>query len=539
MKICVVGAGFTGLMTALSVKRHCPQHTVVMIDSPSQSKNVYFGESAPPQAVKSFFHALKIDPSQQNDFLTRWLIETRSTLKYNFKWQDFLKGQDPGWFSGLAEMPSSDILLDPHHSSQYLNPRIARPSNEEYKIYDLWYELYLQGRRTIQDWAAELNSFYWFCQYHSMDAQYNGFLNGHGSLHINSVETGDWLLKNYGTDIDQIVQDHVQRIEQTQSGSVRRLHMNSGTVVEADFFIDCTGFNRLFAKHFDLEFCAPATEITHNTTIITNQGYTENIDREMHPYTVGYGMQNGWTFGIPLLNRRVWGYVFDSNFATEDQALHELRQLAPQDTEVADPFVIKWSPGNYQESWRNNFALVGLSSGFVDPFDANVIALQFRQIFKLIEFFSNPIKNSYVKHEYSTITNRVFEKVSQRLEFHQGLAPRDTSEYWRRNHDVAKRKHLAAQALAELDLYEHSTAAEDTAQFIPYFHHLYLTETLYYGIDMSKRCRKSSADMLNLADEYFKNHNRLNKMRAKMAPTMRQWYQQHGIDFNNLISFRK
>jgi hypothetical protein len=372
-----------------------------------------------------------------------------------------------------------------------------------------------------------------------MDAQYNGFLNGHGSLHINSVETGDWLLKNYGDELDQIIYDHVSRIEHTETGSVRRLHMESGNVVEADFFVDCTGFRRLFAKHFDFEFSAPTTEVTHNRTLITNQGYTENIDQELHPYTVGHGMDNGWTFGIPLLDRKVWGYVFDSNFTDEDSALQELRQLSPIATEVVDPFVIKWTPGNYQESWRNNFALVGLSSGFVDPFDANIITLQFLQIFKLIKFLSDPLKNSYAKYEFIKMTNLTFEKVAQRLEFHQALAPRDTSEYWRRNHDVAKRKHLAEEALAELNLYEHSTAAEDTAQFIPYFHHLYLTETLYYGIDMSKRCRKSSADMLNLADEYFKNHNRLNKIRAQQAPTMRQWYQHHGIDFNNLISFRK
>lgn len=539
MKICVVGAGFTGLMTALSIKRHCPDHQVTMIDSTTETKNVYFGESAPPQALNLFFKALKIQPDKKSEFLVRWLVETRSTLKYNFKWQGFLNEPDEGWFSGLAEMPSADIILDPHHSSQFLDTKISRPSNKEYKIYDIWYELYLQGRRRIEDWGPDLNSFYWFCQNHTMDAQYNGFLNGHGSMHINSVETGEWLLKNYGDEIDQIIHDHVQRIEHTETGSVRKLHMRSGTEIQADFYIDCTGFGRLFAKHFDLKFVVPTTEVTHNTTIITNQGYTENIDQEMHPYTVGHGMHNGWSFGIPLLDRKVWGYVFDNNFTTVDSALDELRQLSPANTEVVDPFVIKWTPGNYQESWKNNFALVGLSSGFVDPFDANVIALQFRQIFKLIEFFTNIAKNAYTKHEYNTATNLVFEKVSQRVEFHQALAPRNSSEYWRRNHEIANRKQLAKQALAELNLYEHSTAAEDAGDFIPYFHQMYLSETLYYRLDMSDRCKTSSADLLNLADEYFKNHNRINQMRAKMAPTMRQWYQHHGIDFDNLISFRK
>lgn len=539
MKICVVGAGFTGLLTALSIKRHCPQHSVIMIDSQVQAKNLYFGESAPPQALRLFFKALKIQPQEQNSFLVRWLIETRSTLKYNFKWKDFLKHNDSGWISGLAEMPSYDVVLNPHHLSQFIDPKIARPSHQEYKLYDIWYELYMQGRRRLEDWGPDINSFYWFCQQHTMDASFNGFLNGQGSIHVNSVETGNWLLKNYGQEIDQILVDHVQKIEHTEKGSVRKLHMQSGAVIEADFYIDCTGFKRLFGRHFDLDFVPSKTEITHNRTLIVNQGYTENIDQEMHPYTVGYGMQNGWAFGIPLLDRKVWGYVYDGSFSSDDSALEELRKMAPESTAVVDPFVLSWTPGNYSKSCINNFALVGLASGFVDPFDANVIALQFRQIFKLIEFLKNPVKHSHERQSYNDVTNMVFEKVAQRVEYHQGLAPRDSSAYWLRNHEVARAKRLEHQAMAELDLYEHSQAAEDAGEFIPYFHHLYLSETLYYGIDMSKRCRNSPENILNLADEYFQSFNRLNKMRAEIAPTMRQWYNHHGIDFNNLISFRK
>lgn len=539
MKICVVGAGFTGLLTALTIKRHCPQHTVIMIDSPTQAKNVYFGESAPPQALKLFFRALKIPPQEQNQFLVNWLVETRSTLKYNFLWQNFLTGDDPGWVSGLMEMPAAEIILDPHHSAQYLSSRLAKPSNTDYKIYDLWYELYRQGRRSLSDWGPELNSFYWFCKYHTMDTLLNGFQNSHGSLHINSVETGDWLMSSFGHEIDQIVYDHVRRIEHTESGSVRRLHMESGNVIQADFYLDCTGFRRLFAEHFDLPWAAPSTTVVHDTTIITNHGYTENIDQELCPYTQGQGMDYGWAFGIPLLDRKVWGYVFDSSFTDTDAALTEMCDLSPQHTQVVDPLVLKWTPGNYTQSWRNNFALVGLASGFVDPFDANVIALQFRQIFKLVEFLQDIGQNMSAKTQYNDITNFVFEKVAQRVEFHQALAPRNTSTYWQRNHQVAREQQLAQQALAEMDVYEHSNAAEEAGDFLPYFHHLYLTETLYYGIDMSKRCRQSSPEMLQLADEYFKNHSRLNQMRARMAPTMRQWYAHHGINFDDMIRFRK
>jgi len=273
--------------------------------------------------------------------------------------------------------------------------------------------------------------------------------------------------------------------------------------------------------------------------VVVGNGYTENVDQEMMPYTTGYGMDYGWTFAISMQHCKSFGYNFDSSFITPDQALEELDSLSDPHTRTVDPVIMRWTPGSYQTALNKNFALLGLASGFLDPFDANSVALQIRQIQTLIELFRSPANINSSVDVYNRRTNNFYNSVAERLEFHQALAPRNTSEYWRRNHSIAQKRKLEDLVFAAMTDPDHYTPARAAGTYRPYPMHLYLSESLYYGLDMSRRCRQSSADMLQLADEYFRSFNRLNQHRAQLAPTQREWYAAHGMDLNNSVTFRK
>lgn len=538
MKICVVGSGFTGLLSAIAFKKHCPQHQVVMIDSDREPRNLGFGESGPPDMLTQMLKALQIPEPLQEHWLTDWLVGSNSVIKFNFKWQNFQDRKDNGYFSGIPDMPSYLAVLQPGHLGSFVNHNVARPRNDSYMLYDLWYELYLQGRRSMADFQPDINGFYYYCQEHCMPSYDNTMVtNTMASAHINSFEAGEWLRKRYAKILDEIIVDTVRSIHTDESGKVDYLDMESGQQIVADFFVDCTGFKRIFAKQLNLPWRPVSTEIQHNSVVIVGNGYTENIDREMTPYSVGYGMDHGWAFNIPLLNRKSTGYTYNSNDISADQALAELESLSDPNTRVYDPIKVSWSPGVYNVSADKNFALMGLAATFVDPFDANIIALQFRQIFKLIEHFKNP--QDAVLKEFTRVTNAFADAVAERVELHQGLAPRNTSEYWRRNHSIAQRLNLKDKVFDTMNKFEHSTAAMAQGEFIPFLNHLYLSEILYFGIDMSRRCKQSSPELLNIAEQYFQSFNDLNQQRAKISTSMREWYRTHRIDLDQHISFRK
>lgn len=538
IKVCVIGGGFTGILTALSLKIHCPNHQVMLIDSNQEPRNLGFGESGPPDLLNSLIRALKIPESQQTQWIADWLKETHSVIKYNFKWKNFLSQEDSGYYSGLPNMPSYLAIIDPSHTGNGLRDSIVNPDHNEYMLYDLWYELYLAGRRQLADFEPDINSFYHHCEQHTMPSWQDQIVSSLGSLHINSYEVCQWLKSKYSHLLDAIVVDTVKHIARNETGAIDALHMISGQSITADFYIDCTGFKRLMGREFNLHFQTPSTTILHDSVLIVANGYTNNIDREMHPYTLGYGMDYGWTFSVPLLDRKSYGYNYHRDFINADQALLELETLSDPKTRVVDPVELTWQPGGYSQSWQHNFALLGLSSVFVDPFDANTIALQFRQIFTIIKWLQT--QDPFVRKTYNYFTSSFIESVAERVELHQGLAPRNTSEYWKRNKEVAQKKHLQDLVFEVMKHPSHSSKARsDNQTFLPYLSHLYLTEIVYYGIDMSRRCRKSDPALLDLAEQYFKFTNSLNCARAKTSTTMRDWYQTQGIDIDQYIRFKK
>lgn len=537
MKICVVGGGITGLLTSIGIKKHCAHAHVTMIDSDQEPKNLGFGESGPPDMISQLTRLLKIPDQFLDHWIADWIAGSRSVIKFNFKWQNFNGVKDDGYFSGMPSMPEHLAILDPSHTGSFMNNHINITDHNAYMLYDLWYELYLKGRRSISDFQPDINSLYHYCIEHTMPSYKGTMISRMGSIHLNSFELGEWLKKRYANLLDEILVDTVRNISRKDSGDIDYLNMDSGQKVTADLFIDCTGFKRVFAKHLNLPWRDTATEIQHNSVVIVGNGYTENIDKELRPYSTGYGMDYGWAFNVPLLNRVSTGYNYNSNDITADKALEELESLSDPATRLYDPIKLSWRPGVYNTNADKNFALVGLAATFVDPFDANSFALQFSQIFRLIGYINKQKPDSM--QELNTFTNMFADNVAERVELHQGLAPRETSEYWRRNHEIARRNNFEDKVFEAMNHPLRSSSAYAQGKLVPYLQHLYLSETIYYGIDMSRRCRQSSAELLNLAEQYFKTINQLNQTRAKTSTSLRDWYTEHKIDIDQYITFRK
>jgi hypothetical protein len=538
MRICVVGGGFTGMIAAIALKRHCPDHTVIQIESATEPKNYGYGESGPHNLVDSMVWALRVPPALKQQWISDWLKETKSIIKYNLKWKDYTGPNDAGFYGVLNEMPSYEVIFNPSHTTQRLDSKFLWPNHQAYMLYDIWYELYLNGRRTLADYQQDIDPFYWFCEGHKISAVDGKVIDGLTSMHINSYEVCEWLKKRYSKILDEVIIDTVKGIDRGETGAVSQLHLESGRTVAADFYIDCTGFKRVFPKMLGLEYYHSSTEIVHNAAVVVANGYTENIAQEMRPYTVGHAMEAGWCFDIPLMDRKSYGYSFNTADATPDQILQEIDNVSDPKTRVIDPIVVKWEPGGYADSWQHNFAMVGLSSNFVDPIDANTIAAQFKQLREIVSWLQDVDNVDQHRNKYNYETRAHIDGMAERVQFHHGLAPRNTSEYWRRNKEVAERLNLKQQILEVMRHPDRCYHAALMGTQIPFLNHSYLAEVLYYDIDMSKRCRQSPESVLQLADDYFRHSRQLNQLRAEVSMPLKDWYSTIGINIANYIKFR-
>lgn len=537
MNICVIGSGFTGLLTAISIKKKCPTAHVTVIDSSTEAKNSGFGESTPGEFLRWFVRILEIPVAERSSWMNRFMVETNSTLKYSVKFADFTAPNDGGFFNTMQIMPDHRVIFNHGFDSGEMPMDWTMPDNTAYRIFDLWYELYLDGKRTRDEAQMDLDPYYWFNQENRVNWRDDSFTSTYSTAHINSFETGRWLTKEYGSTIDRWVNGTVKEIKVTESGSIKSLVLDSGEELAGHFYVDCTGFKRLLAKRMELSWKPANSGVKHNAALITANRYTDiaDMNNQMHTYTTNAAQDYGWMFRIPLLDRKSYGYVFNHEQVDTDRIMQELDTVSDPATRTIDPFLLKWEPGSYEDSWKNNYCLVGLAASFVDAFEGSAIILQMQQIEMLINFINKPVHDSDSPRKFSRKLIDTMDTITERLDLTFGLAPRNNTDYWLHNHDIAEKQRLKKKFLSIVGDYRHSPRAMQNGDFVAWQDHFYFCTALYYNLDVSKRIRKSNSKTLALADAYFSSMRSLNQARAAISPRESEWFLSQGLDLSKIL----
>jgi tryptophan halogenase len=227
----------------------------------------------------------------------------------------------------------------------------------------------------------------------------------------------------------------VQRIEgkiaevktDPASGFITALRLDSGSDIEGDLFIDCTGFRGLLigqTLHVGYEdwshwlYCDSAVA-----------AQTASVGDAI-PYTRSIARDAGWQWRIPLQHRVGNGMVYCSKYLSDDQAKQAL--LAHVEGKVlTEPRVIKFRPGQRRQVWRKNCIAMGLASGFIEPLESTSIHLISRSMQRLMQLFpSEGIKQSDVD-EYNEQTNREIEHIRDFIVLHYHVTERDDTPFWR------------------------------------------------------------------------------------------------------------
>ena len=108
-----------------------------------------------------------------------------------------------------------------------------------------------------------------------------------------------------------------------------------------------------------------ATAIT--TLLLTTP--IEDEDKLMSE-TISKALKYGWVWRIPLINRIGNGYVYSSDYISEEEAEAELREYLGPGSEGADALHLHWNLGRIERHWKHNCVAIGLSQGFLKPLEA-------------------------------------------------------------------------------------------------------------------------------------------------------------------------
>ncbi len=185
-----------------------------------------------------------------------------------------------------------------------------------------------------------------------------------------------------------------------ESGFIRSLTLDGGQAMAGDLFIDCSGLRALLiGQTLGIGF----DDWSHWLPCDRAWAAPSAAESDLTPYTRATAAEAGWRWRIPLQHRVGNGYVFSSRFQDEEAARASL--IAAMDgPPLADPRLIRFTPGMRREAWRANVVAIGLSSGFLEPLESTSIHLIQSGIAKLLSLFPAADGSPLLARQF----NRVF-----------------------------------------------------------------------------------------------------------------------------------
>jgi tryptophan halogenase len=229
----------------------------------------------------------------------------------------------------------------------------------------------------------------------------------------------------------------VQRIEakiagvekDPASGHIAALVLDSGTRVEGDLFIDCTGFRSLLlGQALGVEY-EDWSQWLFNDSAIAVQ--TASVGPAL-PMTRSIAHDWGWQWRIPLQHRVGNGIVFSSRHVDDTARAALLSNI--EGKVLSEPRMIRFRPGQRRQVWAGNCIGMGLASGFLEPIESTSIHLIQRAIVRLLQIFpSRGIEQADVD-EYNAQAADDIRTIRDFIILHYKVTNRRDTPYW---HDAA------------------------------------------------------------------------------------------------------
>lgn len=410
--VLIVGGGSAGWMTAAALSKCFPQYKITLIES-SKIGTVGVGESTLGQ-INKYLDLLGLKDED-------WMKECNATYKTSIKFTDFKEvgthfhypfgrlnlethTRNPmDWFYIAADDPTvpSHNFAEFYHDSVIMTDhgKLSKNTDKFIKDFDFKYD-------TAYHLDAEL-----FGKYLK-----NKIAVPNGVVHI-----------------DDKVVDVIQSI----NGQIESVVTESHGKLEADLFIDCTGFKALLIEEvMKSKFISFSDVLMNDSAIAMRIPYIDK-EKEMELVTNCTAIENGWVWNIPLWNRIGTGYVYSSNFVDKETAEQEFRKhLAKTDHARAyesECFHIKIKHGIHERPWIKNVVAVGLSCGFIEPLESTGLLTTHENIVRLVETLSrrDGIINQFDIDMWNYATREQMEGFKQFISLHYALSARRDTAYWR------------------------------------------------------------------------------------------------------------
>jgi tryptophan halogenase len=324
--IVIIGGGTAGWLSAAFLSFHNPDKKICLIESPD-IPTIGVGEGTWPTTMH-LLNSIGISPKEL-------LVKSNGSLKVGIKYVDF--SQKDFW---LSVEPSTEW-------EQYGSELIKN--------------LGLMNKSPV------LNDTDFFAM-HFIASDFANLLK-------------EYSLKNNVTYLSANVLD-----SQVKNNICSAVSLDTGVQIQADWFLDCSGFAKILIKKTNSNFVSYENELLVDSAVVGPTQYKDQ-QKEFSVYTQITAKESGWIFKIPTQTRIGNGYVYSSKFISPAQAQEKLASHSG----VTSFKHLKMQLGYYDQLIVGNIVAVGLSGGFIEPMEATAIHITERTLIAFNDLLAGKI----------------------------------------------------------------------------------------------------------------------------------------------------
>ena len=238
------------------------------------------------------------------------------------------------------------------------------------------------------------------------------------------------------------IEGKIVHVEQRgEDGFIESVATEAGERIDADFFIDCSGFRGLLiegALETSYEDWTHWLPCDRAAAVACEHGQT------FRPYTQATAREAGWQWRIPLQHRVGNGHVYCSRFVSDDEAAATL--LANLEGEaLAEPRIIQFTTGVRKQLWVKNCVALGLASGFLEPLESTSIHLIQSGISRLVSMFPDRRFDEALIAEYNRQARFELERIRDFIILHYHANGLGDAPFWKERREMAIPESLQAK----------------------------------------------------------------------------------------------
>lgn len=398
-RILIIGGGTAGWMAAIAFSHAWPDATITLLESDTIGI-IGVGEGSTPK-MRQFFQNLGIPDAE-------WMPHCNGTYKCGIRF--------PGW----STRPQFE---------SYYHPFFSESDNPSIRAF---YQNVILRRENL-DTHAHPDTFFvsnYLSQHSRAPLPEDIDYSAEYAYHFDARLIGDFLKQRaMGRGVRHVV-DNVTAVKQSEAGEILGVETAKHGFVEADFFIDCSGFaSILIGKALQVPFRSYKDFLFNDRAVAMPTPHPDS--KVLRSETLSTALKFGWVWKIPLTNRVGNGYVYSSDHVDAEGAERELRaHLKLADDDRTEARHLKMRVGRLERHWEKNCLAIGLAQGFIEPLEATALMIVQETIEKFIESYGKGRYTPKLRDEFNDRINLRFDSIKDYVYMHYKLNTRTDTAYW-------------------------------------------------------------------------------------------------------------